>query len=103
MLRIQPQDGGRDVFVHVSAVERAGLSTLNEGQHIGYEIEENRGKTSAVNLKVKSPDASFGRSLRWRHRPATLLGEDKAEFVADRCGIALAASPSRPRPGPFGS
>ena len=50
---IQPQDGGRDVFVHVSAVERAGLSTLNEGQHIGYEIEENRGKTSAVNLKVK--------------------------------------------------
>jgi CspA family cold shock protein len=50
---IQPQGGGRDVFVHVSAVERAGLSTLNEGQHIEYEIEENRGKTSAVNLKVK--------------------------------------------------
>ena len=50
---IQPQAGGRDVFVHVSAVERAGLSTLNEGQHIEYEIEENRGKTSAVNLKVK--------------------------------------------------
>jgi cold shock protein len=50
---IQPQGGGRDVFVHISAVERAGLSTLNEGQHIEYEIEENRGKTSAVNLKVK--------------------------------------------------
>jgi cold shock protein len=49
---IQPQGGGRDVFVHISAVERAGLSTLNEGQHIEYEIEENRGKTSAVNLKV---------------------------------------------------
>jgi CspA family cold shock protein len=45
---IQPQ-----VFVHMSAVERAGLSTLNEGQHIEYEIEESRGKTSAVNLKVK--------------------------------------------------
>jgi cold shock CspA family protein len=45
--------GGKDVFVHVSAVERAGLSTLNEGQHIEYEIEENRGKTSAVNLKIK--------------------------------------------------
>jgi cold shock CspA family protein len=44
---------GRDVFVHISAVERAGLSTLNEGQQIEYEIEENRGKTSAVNLKVK--------------------------------------------------
>jgi cold shock protein len=49
---IQPQGGGgRDVFVHISAVERAGLSTLNEGQQIEYEIEENRGKTSAVNLR----------------------------------------------------
>ena len=45
------QAGGKDVFVHISAVERAGLNTLNEGQHIEYEIEENRGKTSAVNLK----------------------------------------------------
>jgi CspA family cold shock protein len=50
---IQPQAGGKDLFVHISAVERAGLSTLNEGQHLEYEIEENRGKTSAVNLKVK--------------------------------------------------
>ena len=50
---IQPQAGGKDVFVHISAVERAGLSTLNEGQQFEYEIEENRGKTSAVNLKVK--------------------------------------------------
>ena len=50
---IQPQGGGKDVFVHISAVERAGLSTLNEGQQIEYEIEEDRGKTSAVNLKVK--------------------------------------------------
>jgi CspA family cold shock protein len=50
---IQPQAGGKDVFVHISAVERAGLSTLNEGQHIEYEFEENRGKTSAANLKVK--------------------------------------------------
>ena len=50
---IQPQGGGKDVFVHISAVERTGLSTLNEGQQIEYEIEENREKTSAVNLKVK--------------------------------------------------
>jgi cold shock protein len=50
---IQPQGGGKDVFVHISAVERAGLTTLNEGQSIEYEIEENRGKTSGVNLKVK--------------------------------------------------
>ena len=41
---IQPQAGGKDVFVHISAVERAGLSTLNEGQHLEYELEENRGK-----------------------------------------------------------
>jgi CspA family cold shock protein len=50
---IQPSGGGgRDVFVHVSAVERAGLSTLNEGQHVEYEEVTNRGKTSAENLKV---------------------------------------------------
>jgi len=50
---IQPQGGGQDVFVHISAVERAGLSTLNEGQHVEYEIVSNRGKSSAENLKVK--------------------------------------------------
>ena len=52
---IQPQGGGggRDVFVHISAVERAGLGTLNEGQQVEYEIENSRGKTSAVNLSVR--------------------------------------------------
>ncbi|MGA2311348.1 MAG: cold-shock protein [Xanthobacteraceae bacterium] len=50
---IQPSGGGRDVFVHISAVEQAGLSTLNEGQSIEYEIESNRGKDAAVKLKVK--------------------------------------------------
>src|SRR6516225_4497210 len=50
---IQPQGGGQDVFVHISAVERAGLTTLNEGQHIEFEIVSNRGKSSAENLKVK--------------------------------------------------
>jgi len=49
---IQPADGGRDVFVHISAVEQAGLRTLNEGQQVGYEIKSDRGKSSAVNLKV---------------------------------------------------
>ena len=49
---IQPDNGGKDVFVHISAVERAGLSTLNEGQAIEFEIVENRGKSSAENLKV---------------------------------------------------
>jgi CspA family cold shock protein len=50
---IQPQDGSKDVFVHISAVERAGLSTLNEGQAVEYDLVENRGKTSAENLKLK--------------------------------------------------
>jgi CspA family cold shock protein len=44
--------GGRDVFVHISAVERAGLSTLNEGQTVEFEVVDNRGKPSAENLKV---------------------------------------------------
>jgi cold shock protein len=51
---IQPAGGGgKDVFVHISAVERAGLSTLNEGQQIEYELVANKGKDSAENLKVK--------------------------------------------------
>jgi CspA family cold shock protein len=50
---MQPQAGGKDVFVHISAVERAGLSSLNEGQQIEYEVVANRGKESAENLKVR--------------------------------------------------
>jgi CspA family cold shock protein len=48
---IQPEDGGNDVFVHISAVERAGLGTLNEGQRISYEVVTERGKQAADNLK----------------------------------------------------
>jgi CspA family cold shock protein len=51
---IQPSGrGGKDVFVHISAVERAGLRSLNEGQSIEYEIESNRGRESAANLRVR--------------------------------------------------
>ena len=49
---IQPDTGGKDVFVHISAVERAGLSSLNEGQKVTYEITTDRGKESAGNLRV---------------------------------------------------
>lgn len=49
---IQPDSGGKDVFVHISAVERAGLHGLNEGQKISYEIQTERGRDSAVNLKA---------------------------------------------------
>ena len=51
---IQPDDGGNDVFVHISAVERAGISTLNEGQKVSFEIVANRktGKSAAENLRA---------------------------------------------------
>jgi cold shock protein len=49
---IQPDKGGKDVFVHISAVEKAGLSGLNEGTKVSYEEMTNRGKTSAENLRV---------------------------------------------------
>ena len=50
---IRPQGGGNDVFVHISAVERAGLSSLNGGQAIEFELVSSRGKTSAEQLKVR--------------------------------------------------
>ena len=50
---ITPEDGSKDVFVHRSAVEKAGLSQLSEGQDISFEKSNNKGKTSAVNLKVE--------------------------------------------------
>ena len=58
---IQPQ-GGKDVFVHISAVEKAGLSGLNEGQVVEYEEVANRGKTSAENL-ILSPVAARVRTM----------------------------------------
>lgn len=50
---IIPEDGSSDVFVHISAVEKAGLNTLNEGQKLSYELATNKGRTSAVNLKLE--------------------------------------------------
>ncbi len=50
---IAPEGGSKDVFVHISAVERAGLSGLNEGKVVEYEEVANKGKTSAENLKLK--------------------------------------------------
>src|SRR5262245_12079730 len=62
---IKPNGGDKDVFVHISAVERAGLTTLNENQVVEYDLVENRGKASAENLKVsyepmsRSPKSSL--------------------------------------------
>ena len=61
---IQPQGGGKDIFVHIFAVERSGMSTLNEGQQIEYEIVDDRGKTSAAKLKSSEAPPRLGRSLR---------------------------------------
>lgn len=49
---IQPDEGGNDVFVHISAVQAAGLQGLNDGQKISYEITSERGKEAATNLKA---------------------------------------------------
>jgi CspA family cold shock protein len=49
---IQPDDGSKDVFVHISAVERAGLNGLREGQKVSFDLQSERGKTSAANLKL---------------------------------------------------
>ena len=62
---IQPDDGGKDVFVHISAVEQAGMSGLNEGQKISYEMISDRrsGKVSAGNLKAAYADLMQARTL----------------------------------------
>lgn len=49
---IQPQEGGKDVFVHISAVERAGLTGLKDGQAVSYDVQQDRGKAAAANLKL---------------------------------------------------
>ncbi len=51
---IEPENGGNDVFVHITSVERSGLSGLDEGQKVEFEIEEQKGKLSACNLKAAS-------------------------------------------------
>ena len=49
---IEPGEGGNDVFVHISAVEQSGLTTLDEGQTVEFEVQEQRGKLAAANLKA---------------------------------------------------
>lgn len=49
---IQPQDASKDVFVHITALERAGIDQLREGQKVSYDVEQDRGKPSACNLKI---------------------------------------------------
>lgn len=50
---IAPEDGSKDVFLHISALEKAGLSQLNDGQKISYDVEDNRGRTAAANIQLQ--------------------------------------------------
>ena len=73
---IQPQGGGKDVFVHISAVERAGLRSLNEGQAIEFELVSSRGKTSAENLRRRATLTNLPRlreaaPLYWHVTPSS--------------------------------
>jgi CspA family cold shock protein len=61
---IQPDDGGKDAFVHISAVERSGLTGLSDNQRIAYDLEEDRpGKMSAINLKAPDEVATSGQAI----------------------------------------
>ncbi len=55
---ITPDQGGGDVFVHISALERAGIMNLNDGQRVSYELATNKGKTAAANIKLLSAQAA---------------------------------------------
>jgi CspA family cold shock protein len=88
---IQPQGGGGKRFVHISAVEKAGLSSLNEGQIVEYEEVANKGKTSAENLKVQR---------RPRLKFAVAPERDGGSHSSQRAAFAFPLSSLRPRPGP---
>ncbi len=78
---IQPDDGGQDIFVHVSAVERAGLSQLDEGQTVNYDLEQDSrsGKTAAGNLEVTGSAAPSARAPR-PPRPGGFGGGDRGGY-----------------------
>src|SRR3979490_2862977 len=76
---IQPSSGGKDVFVHISAVEKAGLSSLNEGQTVEYEEVANRGKTSAENLMVFREGSAENSTLSDALRAGGLEGDPRKQ------------------------
>jgi CspA family cold shock protein len=71
---IQPDDGSKDAFVHISAVESSGMSMLSENQRVSYDLEEDRrGKMSAVNLKAPEDNAGAGQAAE---QPEQASGEE---------------------------
>ena len=103
---IQPDDGGQDIFVHISAVERAGLSQLDEGQTVNYDLEQDSrsGKTAAGNLEVTGSAPPSARGPR-PPRPGGFGGE-RGGFGGDRGGFGGGArggfGGDRDRGGGFG-
>ena len=95
---IQPDDGGKDVFVHISAVERAGLGGLNEGQKVKYDMQTDRGKASAGNLSARKLNffvpASAGLFFHRQSRFNTAAAA--CSSLTGRAARAGAAPPKRP-------
>jgi CspA family cold shock protein len=74
---IQPDEGGNDAFVHITAVERAGMRSLRENQRIGYELEQDRrGKMSAVNLRSAEENAAPSDSAESAESPDNAEGAE---------------------------
>jgi cold shock protein len=97
---IQPSAGGKDVFVHISAVQKAGLATLNEGQTVEYEEIANRGRTSAENLKVLGEGSMACRTLsdairEWRFQRNPRKRKSRRARSTYRCGNRCRGYPSR--------
>ena len=86
---IQPDDGGQDIFVHISAVERAGMTELDEGQTVSYELEQDSrsGKTAAGNLVVTGSASPGGRPAPRAPRPGG-FGGDRGGFGGERGGYS---------------
>ena len=85
---IQPQDGGKDVFVHISAVERAGMSTLNEGQKLSYDVVSERGKLAAANLQSRlTPSSRRTGSRPGGNTPGLLHGMQLSLLCSDEMHV----------------
>ena len=80
---IQPEDGGKDVFVHITAVQAAGLNGLNDGQKVSYEVVRERGKEAAANLKLGKKPAS-GSKTPGRGAPAGRVTEAQLREIAEK-------------------
>ncbi len=84
---IEPEDGSNDAFVHISAVERAGLTTLNEGQKISYELQPGQnGKSSAENLKEVSDTDDAGDDASNDEAGESAETEDVGDEASDDAG-----------------